>query len=399
MSDTAEEIRALAGAVRRAGLELRSASVEQRVTWLATAASMLRESAEGRTDALSKNTGLSAPMVRWATRTTLDTVRTETMEALAREAGDFDDPLDLLSVILAGNVFTASVRGIVVPLLLGVPVLVKASSRETLFPSMLRDALREADPSLGTSMEVVAFEGGDLESEAALVESANAVSVYGSDETIGAVGARVSEKPMIAHGHGLSMAYCGTGAFHEARLQDTISRIALDVCAYDQRGCLSPQVVLVERSEDRPVHEVANRLADEGLSPLGRKLPRGPLPPSLGAAQAQWRGVAEVEGTLLLGDDHAIAVADVGRIRWSPGYRNVTLVPVSGLDEAFAAMAPLGSSLKCIGVDPESIHDMGARLARSDTLAAYACPIGEMQTPPLDAPADGRPVWEGLRRR
>jgi hypothetical protein len=29
-------------------------------------------------------------------------------------------------------------------------------------------------------------------------------------------------------------------------------------------------------------------------------------------------------------------------------------------------------------------------------LSAYACTTGTMQTPPLDAPADGRPIWHGL---
>jgi acyl-CoA reductase-like NAD-dependent aldehyde dehydrogenase len=399
MSDTVEEIRALARSVGGAGAELRSAGVDRRVAWLATAASILRESTGHRADALAKTTGLSAPMVSWAARTTLDTIRPDTMKALVREAGTLDEPPDMLSVILAGNVFTASVRGIAVPLLFGVPVLVKASSRETLFPSMLRDALHEADSSLGTSIEVVVFEGGDRESEATLIELAEAVAVYGSDETLDAIRERLVETAVIAHGHGVSMAYCSGRAFGRARIDDTISRLALDVCAYDQRGCLSPQVIFVEQGEDPQVHEVAKHLAHEGLAPLGRKLPRGPLPPSVGAAQAQWRGVAEVEGTLLVGDDHAIAVADAGRTRWSPGYRNVTLVPVSGLDEALVAMDPLGASLKCVGVDPESIQSMRARLNESDALAAYACPIGEMQTPPLDAPADGRPVWEGLKRR
>jgi hypothetical protein len=338
-------------------------------------------------------------MVSWAVRTTLDTIVPGTMEALARGAGNSDEPLDMLSVILAGNVFTASVRGIVVPLLFGVPVLVKASSREILFPSMLRDALGKADPGLGTSMDVVVFEGGDRESEAALVELADTVAVYGSDETLDAIRERLVDTALIAHGHGVSMAYCSARAFGRARIDDTISRLGLDVCAYDQRGCLSPQVIFVEENADQTALELAGRLANEGIAPLGRKLPRGPLPPSVGAAQAQWRGVAEVEGTLLVGDDHAIAVADAGQIRWSPGYRNITLVPVSGLDEALVAMDPLGASLKCIGVDPESMQSMRARLNESDALAAYACPIGEMQTPPLDAPADGHSVWEGLRRR
>ena len=31
-----------------------------------------------------------------------------------------------------------------------------------------------------------------------------------------------------------------------------------------------------------------------------------------------------------------------------------------------------------------------------ESLSAYACAIGTMQTPAFDAPADGRPPWDGL---
>ena len=134
--------------------------------------------------------------------------------------------------------------------------------------------------------------------------------------------------------------------------------------------------------------ELARRLAEIDLPRTGAALPRGPLPPSVGAEQAQWRGIAEVEGELITGDDHAISLRAVPPIRWSPGYRNITLAPVSGLDEAFDALLPFAPHLKCVGADGASRVEVEARLEQSAKLAAYACPLGEMQTPALDAPAD-----------
>jgi hypothetical protein len=232
--------------VLEAGTALRASTIEERADWLARAATALSLEARDRSDALAEATGLSIPMVQWAVRTTLGTIVEDAMLALGKEArggrDETPDPIAMLSVVLAGNVFTASARGIVVPLLFGVPVLVKASSRETLFPAMFRDALCRIDPRLGTSMNVVAFAGGDLECEAALIESAEAVSVYGSDETVAAMAARLEETPLIAHGHGASVAYCSAEALDDQRIGDTIAGLSLDICAYDQRGCLSPQV-------------------------------------------------------------------------------------------------------------------------------------------------------------
>ena len=402
MTDNALLVRARAASVLDAGKALSASTLAERAHWLSQGASSLARQADERCDALSEATGLSMPMVEWAARTTLETITENAMLALVQDARKSTDraldPIGLLSVVLAGNVFSASVRGIVVPLLFGVPVLVKASSRETLFPAMLRDALRSADSRLGAAIDVVTFQGGDIEAEAALVELAEAVSVYGSNETLEAISARLESTPLIAHGHGVSVAYCGTQALADAQLGDTIPKLSLDICAYDQRGCLSPQLVYVEETPDRSSMDFAERLAKDRLELLSRTLPRGPLPVSAGAAQAQWRGIAEVEGTLVRGDTYAVSVREAQPIRWSPAYRNVTVAPVPGLDEALQAMRAIGSSLKCIGADSASIPKVEAQLASSPTLSATTCAIGTMQTPSLDAPADGQPIWHGLFR-
>jgi len=402
VTDDASVVRRRAGAVFRSGAALRAATIEERAQWLAQAATTLAHEVHGKRNELSEATALSVPMVEWAARTTLGTIIEDSMLALARQAQRgshrMRSPISMLSVILAGNVFTASVRSVIVPLLFGVPVLVKASSTETLFPVMLRDALVQTDSRLGAAMDLVVFAGGDVQCEDALAEPAEAVSVYGSDETVAAIGARLGDTPLIAHGHGVSAAYCGPEALDDAHVGNTIADLSLDICAYDQRGCLSPQVVYVAETVRWSAADFARRLAQEGLGPMSETLPRGRLPLSVGASQAQWRGIAEVEGTLIAGDTYAISVRDTQPMRWSPGFRNVTIAPVPGLDEAATALGQIGSSLKCVGADFASISKLRARLMQSPAPRAYACAIGEMQTPPFDAPADGRPVWHGLLR-
>jgi len=341
-------------------------------------------------------------MVRWATRTTLDTISEEALLALAARVSKVSsrplEPIAMLSLVLAGNVFTASVRGVLVPLLLGVPVLVKASSKESLFTAMLLDAIRDTDPRLGASFDLISFAGGDALLETAFVEQAEAVSAYGSDETIAAMRSRLGAKPFIAHGHGVSVAYCDTDALGAEAIDETTERLALDISAYDQRGCLSPQLVYVEETPHMTALGFARHLCEEGLDPIGLSLPRGALPIAIGAVQAQWRGVAEVEGDLLRGEAYAVAVRPSHPVRWSPGYRNVTVSPVRSIDDALRAMESIGPSLKCIGASPNAILSLRDRLARGRKLDAYVCALGEMQIPALDAPADGRPIWYGLFR-
>lgn len=401
MINRAAEIRRRSAAVLGAGERLRAERIENRASWLAEAASRLRGAASREREDISTATGLSVEMVDWAVRTTLDTVRPKALLGIAEAAHATlnrpMEPLSMLALVLAGNVFTGCVKAIVLPLLLGVPVLVKASSREAVFSAMLVDALGSADYDLAQAIALVRFEGGDRECERALVENADAVSVYGSDETVGAMAARLGDKPLLKHGHGVSVAYCGAESLEQGRLDATLRSLALDICAYDQRGCLSPQLTYVERTPLLGATGFAEGLA-QALGAMGATLPRGPLPLAVGAEQAQWHGVAEVEGTLIRGDDYAIAVRPPKPIRWSPAYRNITVAPVCGVDEAISCMAPIGVNLKCVGADSEVAGELGRRLGREPGLHAYACPLGTMQTPALDAPADGRPVWEGLLR-
>jgi hypothetical protein len=381
------------------GEALQKASPEERVGWLAASANRLLRETLVACEALAEATGLSAPMVAWAARTTLETMTPDALGAVsdeARSAGGH--PISSLSIVLAGNLFTAAARAVVVPLLLGIPVTVKASSREILFPTMLRDALRRTDPVLGDAVELVVFAGGDVEREAWLIERAEATAVYGTDSTIDAMERRHPNARFIPHGHGVSAAYCGPEALGESHVRDTIANLALDICAYDQRGCLSPQIIYVATDSEPALFAFAQRLAREAMDPLGSELPRGPLPLDLGAAQAQWRGIAEVEGSLVVGDTYSIALRPPQPVRWSPGYRNVTLAPVHDLTEAVRAMVPFGRSLKCVGADPSSLASLRAELDRNEAFSAHVCWLGTMQTPSLDAPADGKPVWHGFLR-
>ncbi len=377
---------------------LRAAPLPRRIEWLAGSARRLLHDCVQASEALAEATGLSPQMVRWGATTTLETVDTNSLASLAADAyGSGGEPISSLSVVLAGNVFTVAVRAAFVPLLLGIPVTVKASTRETLFPRMLREALLDEDAELGRAMELLVFRGGDVEQETALVGAAEVTSVYGSDATITDIERRHPEASLIAHGHGVSVACCGPRSCRPETVAETARALALDVAAYDQRGCLSPQIAYVAdgRGGDGAL-ALTERLA-EALGRLTHELPRGPLPLEVGAAQSQWRGLAEVEGELWQGVDHATALRAPRPIRWSPGYRNVTVSPVGSIAQAIDEMVTLGASLKCIGVDPESLRDVQQGIGKTGS-SAYTCMLGTMQTPRLDAPADGKPVWHGLLR-
>ncbi len=203
---------------------------------------------------LSQSTGLSELMVDWSLRTSIPQGGREFfvhMEKALMQSplpGSVPVPSRLSVVWLSGNVFTASLRALLVPLLLRVPVIAKVSSRDELFPRFLKRHLNRVDAEVGAALEIVSLPRDNHDFEDALLSQADVVSVYGNDATIRELRGRVpATTQFIAHGHGLGAIYVGRGAFDSAsKIEKAAKDIALDVAAYDQRGCLSPHAVWVD---------------------------------------------------------------------------------------------------------------------------------------------------------
>ena len=353
---------------------------------------------------LPPSTALSPEMVDWALVTSLREVSRERLLTLLRSAGS---PLvnakpampSLASVVLAGNVFTASIRPIFVLLALGVPIVCKASSHDDVFPRLLAEALNQIDAGVGGALGVCAFPGGTIPLEEALFEHADVVVVYGSDETVGALRARVKPTTrLVEHGHGVSVAFVGGAALSGTAAAAAASkRLALDVAAYDQRGCLSPHVAFVQRGGAIGPDEFAESVHRE-LSALGETLPRGPLPVDIAAAQMQWRGTMAVLGRLHEGRAHAVARLEAGPLRAGPGWRNLLLLDSDGPEDVARQVAPLGVHLKSIGVAGDDGDFQRLADALAPPFSPRLCSLGSMQMPGIESLADGASPLDGLVR-
>jgi hypothetical protein len=107
-----------------------------------------------------------------------------------------------------------------------------------------RDLLANVDPGLASLIAFASWQGGDPELDAAFVEHADLLLVYGADTTVDSYRIRAAGKTrVIGYGHRVSCSVV------ECDLADRMSRfawaIARDITAYDQLGCLSPQCVFV----------------------------------------------------------------------------------------------------------------------------------------------------------
>lgn len=391
LGDELLQLRASTRRLVRAGVALRALGSEARARAIHEAAARLRDQRHAYGRALRRelltSTGLSSQAIEWGLTTSLDALSVPALSELAERA--HGQPCELAAVVLAGNVFSAALRPLALPLLLGVPVIAKASSRDDAMARYLRKALTETEPALGGACEVLTFAREQRPLTGALLAHAQVVSVYGSDETVEQLRGLATHATLVARGHGLGAAFVSAGSLR-GDATEIARKLALDVAAYDQRGCLSPHAVLVEDDAAGAPGRFAELLA-QALDEVGAQMPRGELPAEAAAAQMQWRGVAAARGVLHEGGAYAVGFEGEAALRATPGHRNVGVYACASEQNLAGRLQDWSRHLKALGVAGDEA--LRTRLA---ALAPYVCEVGAMQAPPLSARLDGLDPLHGL---
>lgn len=340
---------------------------------------------EALCERLVETTGLSPSGVEWALDRCLELE--PTAEEVAALVGSVA-PSERAHVILPANVFVAAHRALALALAAAPRVFVKPSRRE---PALVEELSREA-PELFERVSELCVRAGDQ------------VWAYGSDTTLDALrGALPAGAVLHAHGSGFGLAVVelgGAAGVDAIGLRRVALAIAEDTACFEQRGCLSPRVVLALGGGDR-VAAFAELLA-ECLVEVERRLPRGRLAPEE-LADARWyrecaacfgalhdtgRGAVSL-GLELLAVPGQIAVP----IEVPPPGRHLEVLAVSCLEPALSGLSRWVTAVGC------SDEALEARV-RQVLPRARVGPVGSMQRPPFDGPVDLRsePAGELIRR-
>lgn len=354
----------------------------------------------GRTlrEELLATESLSASMTEWGLRTTAETITHGAFNRVYPSVvGSEPTSASCVAVVLSGNVFTASIRALCIPLALRSPVLAKASARDDLVPRAFARALNAVDSEVGAALEVLSFPRASQDLEDALINQADTVIAFGSDATMQALRARTpANVSFVAHGHGIGVGVITADALRSDDAADAAARaFSLDIAAYDQLGCLSPHVLFVETGGAISPRELAVRLG-HALRERERELPRGKLSMDAGAAQLQWRSLAVTRGELFEGDGWSVSYEGTSALRISPGYRNLAVLDCASIGDLAAALGPLGAHLKVIGVaGHDSSLEWLAHRFKSPCVPRIVR-AGSMQTPRFEEVWDAMLPWEGI---
>ncbi|HSC88208.1 MAG TPA: acyl-CoA reductase [Polyangiaceae bacterium] len=275
-------------------------------------------------------------------------------------------------VLLSANVFVAAFRAIAVALAQSGRVFVRPSRREPTFARLL------AEGSGG------AFELVDQLSPRA----GEHLWAYGTEETLrnlrGQLPAGVLFHP---HGPGLGVALLSERGLVGTPLVDAARALAADVIAFDQRGCLSPRLVLVQ-GDPSLAEQFADALA-LWLEDAEKHVPRGRLSADEDADALRYEHtMAYVGGARRAGQGLVVVERQAERLFVPPVGRYLSVVTTS---DPLARLADLGARVTTVGLlgDDALPGRVQAVLGR-----ARVVPFGRMQLPPLDGPVDQRSGWD-----
>lgn len=279
---------------------------------------------------------------------------------------------DKIVHVVSSNTPHAALQSLVGGLLLGSRNLVKLPQGGLVevdeFLSRLPERLRstvETAPALSESW----------------LASADAVIVYGSDETIAALRARTpAGKIFIGHGHKASL-----GIVWDDPAFESCAGAARDASLFDQQGCLSPQVFYVRENRPGFARAYAEHLAS-AMDQFNRTHPRGPLTVEENAdianlrAAYRFRAAGDLRVALWEGGGHLDWTVIYEEDAWftaSPLNRVIFVKPLP--EDLSGAMGPAVDHVGAVGLWPctQELADRFAALRPS-----RFCPIGRLQDPP-----------------
>jgi hypothetical protein len=320
--------------------------------------------------ALPSATGLSAANVELSLSRHLETsIKPEGMERLLVRAGS----APRVHVVLSANVFVGVVRAVALAAAAAPSVVVRPSSREGVLAPLLLEAIKESGSAafFALSNELEPLPGDH-------------VHVYGRHETIRAIADRCQPGVTVrGHGPGFGVAVVRVSPSDARR---SAERLSWDIVAFDQRGCLSPRLALVEGSVDNASY-FADCLASE-LASREAEVPRGALSDDECRDAALYRQTLDAVGTHRGGTSFAVGLdLEPSAVLLPPTGRHIHLLRTGDVGLLERLLGPCRNAITCFGVSETS--PFAERLAELAP-GARILPLGNMQSPPLDGPVDLR---------
>jgi hypothetical protein len=416
---TAERVRAARGRLERAGEGLRAISLQERLQsiscvledWTAADSPWRRElatafAADSPFHEGTVREGLEAALRAWKADDFVECARRE-LSAVLHPGKLLLSPFEWTAVLAGGSVPMPTMLSVLLPLVLGSPVLLRETSNDRTTGALLARSLESRNAALARAFEHLAFSADDIAFDSLL--EAPCIVATGSDETIRSISQRLRpSQRFLGYGHRFSIGVLGPAQeLDDETIRQAAEGFAIDVARWDQTGCLSPVVIYLVGGAPSIGRSLARAIAD-ALEKISHSMPRGQITTAVAASHATERAEARMrlgsskdarESMLFDGEDYTVVLESSAKARPAPLHRFLRLMPVDSLEELERALGPFRGQLSNVasaGFSPDATVELQRRLIRFG--ASRFTEPGRLQTPPVDWPHDGLPLLTPIAR-
>ncbi|MEM9400754.1 MAG: acyl-CoA reductase [Verrucomicrobiota bacterium] len=278
--------------------------------------------------------------------------------------------------VCASNLDVSALTSLVIGLLLGSKLTFKLPSSDY---HRFTAVVEKLDPSLRDKVLLI------QQHETDLMNQADAVVVFGSDETIASLHSQAHwRQRFLGYGHKLSFGLIPETSASELSWSQ---RAVMEISAYQQLGCLSPQAYFVE---SKSIDIFTANLVEAFKSKMYDLADDFNTKAAIYMQRQEFR----VSGVELItpGDSLQWTIIKHNSIPRtfvsSPGYRFIQLIPFASVDVLNAFLATFHNNLSALSIATEG--DLGLYAERMPQFKRY-CKTGHLQMPPLTWLHDGRP--------
>jgi hypothetical protein len=296
--------------------------------------------------------------------------------------------------VFSGNIPGVAVSSLIRALCVKSPSFGKMAVGEPYLAVCFCQALAEEDAELASCLAVAYWPGRSTELEAVALKESEAVIVYGSDETVADLGARVPPSTrFLAYPNRIGVALVARDMLTPTAVPGLASALARDVAMFDQQGCVSPHTVYAERGGAVGPDELARELA-EALQLLAEEIPRGAVSSGESSLIHGLRAQAEMRGAHVFashpGTEWTVILEERPEFEPSPLNRVIRVHPVDRLPDAIEALRPVGRHLQTVAVaaPPKEVEGLASALGAAG--ATRIVSPGEAAWPRADWHHDGR---------
>jgi hypothetical protein len=264
---------------------------------------------------------------------------------------------EIIGHICAGNILGIAAFEMIIDKLVDAATWIKVPTEEPVFGALYAKSIEEIDPKLAYSIAILPFGSKDKFVQELLFSKSDIVRATGGEQARVSL-TKLAEKhniPLSGHWHKFSFITVARD-YMDDRASQVAELVSLDVTAWDQQGCFSPQEIFVENGGEVDPLKFAELLSEE-METTSRALPKGTNSGKMqvldGYHQYFKKEMMGEPVKIFSSATHQWLVIYDGtttRFEPSPLFRVIRVKPVDDIMEIPKLVMPIGNFLQTVGV-------------------------------------------------